>query len=187
MLIMEKQVILFSVSFSGAFSFILGIDLLAHTGYIQNHWQILVTHPPSPISPTFTVTRLMYIMQAATLFVFILSYLWQQILHLHEPYFGGFKRRKPPAARADVEQEAPSVHSPALPPLSSANTSVSSTSTQLIHEEPSFMQLPRSIVDPSPSASESPPATNTSSEIPTSSSLSSSDEDHYPSLSIRTI
>ncbi|KAI8333549.1 hypothetical protein BC941DRAFT_339478, partial [Chlamydoabsidia padenii] len=80
MLIKEKQVILFSVSFSGAFVSILGIDLFAHTGYIQSHWHLLVTHPP-PFTQSFIIVRLMYIMQGAILFVFILSYLWQLILH----------------------------------------------------------------------------------------------------------
>ncbi|ORZ17832.1 hypothetical protein BCR42DRAFT_350252, partial [Absidia repens] len=88
----EKTVFLFSLSFSGAFAFILGIDLLAHTGYVTSYWYMLAPQLIALSQPTFTITRLMYIMQCATLFVFLISFLWQSIVHYHDRAFGSSRQ-----------------------------------------------------------------------------------------------
>ncbi|ORX43187.1 hypothetical protein DM01DRAFT_1261563, partial [Hesseltinella vesiculosa] len=76
-LISIKHTLLLTTSFSGAFSAILGIDLVAHTGYISGYW-LLVTSLDKP----YQLTRLVYVMLTSVLILAFLAYLWQLLFNV---------------------------------------------------------------------------------------------------------
>ncbi|CAO3615373.1 unnamed protein product [Cunninghamella echinulata] len=82
----ERHMIFFCTSFCGGFLFILGVDLLTRTGYIIFYWCLLTTYSITTLQP-FNITRLMYAMLVLTTLVTLISYLWQVVFNLRQPYF----------------------------------------------------------------------------------------------------
>ncbi|CAO3617840.1 unnamed protein product [Cunninghamella blakesleeana] len=80
----ERQMLLFCISFCGSFIFILGVDLLTHTGYIQFSWLLLTKN--SDIHP-FPLTRLMLAMLVLISIITVISYLWQIVFNVRYRYF----------------------------------------------------------------------------------------------------
>ncbi|KAI8061600.1 hypothetical protein BC940DRAFT_245182 [Gongronella butleri] len=75
-----RHVLLLATSFAGAFTLIIGIDFFAHTGYLSGLW-LLVTSEDKP----YELTRVVYIMLAAVLFLFFASCLWQAVFNVALP------------------------------------------------------------------------------------------------------
>lgn len=84
----ERYVILFSLSFSGAYMFVLGLDLFVHTGFINGPRSILDHNPCHNI--TYRITTGIYVMLAMVIVLTILAFGWQyywNIILMHR-YFG---------------------------------------------------------------------------------------------------
>ncbi|KAJ2959261.1 hypothetical protein NQZ79_g5224 [Umbelopsis isabellina] len=71
----ERYVILFSLSFSGAYMFILGLDLFIHTGFINAPRSILDHNPCHSI--TYRMTTGVYVMLAMVIVLTLLAFCWQ--------------------------------------------------------------------------------------------------------------
>ncbi|KAG2179010.1 hypothetical protein INT43_001859 [Umbelopsis isabellina] len=73
--IAERYVILFSLSFSGAYLFILGLDLFIHTGFINAPRSILDHNGCHSI--TYRITTGVYVMLAMVIVLTLLAFCWQ--------------------------------------------------------------------------------------------------------------
>ncbi|ORY91069.1 hypothetical protein BCR43DRAFT_498454 [Syncephalastrum racemosum] len=74
---LERYVILFSTSFTGAYIFIVGIDFLVHTGYLAGIKRILDHNPLHEV--TYTITGKVKAMLAVTIVLAVLSLGWQSL------------------------------------------------------------------------------------------------------------
>lgn len=73
--ISDYYAVLFFVSMTGAYTFIVGIDFLAHTGYISGVKQILDHNDISQ----YSIDARVYVMLVITAVICILSFIWQYI------------------------------------------------------------------------------------------------------------
>ncbi|KAI9267973.1 hypothetical protein BDA99DRAFT_504536 [Phascolomyces articulosus] len=71
----ERYLVLFATSFTGAFIFIVGIDLLSHSGYIAGLKSILDQNPLHRVK--YTIDRKVYAMMAVIIVLFLISIGWQ--------------------------------------------------------------------------------------------------------------
>ncbi|KAI7904094.1 uncharacterized protein BX663DRAFT_432763 [Cokeromyces recurvatus] len=71
----EQYVLLFTFAFTGAYCFVVGIDFLAHTGYLAGIKTILDGNPYHRVLYLFT--RNVIIMIAFIPVIFIISFIWQ--------------------------------------------------------------------------------------------------------------
>lgn len=81
---LERYVILFSTSFTGAYIFIIGIDFLVHTGYLAGIKRILDHNPLHEV--TYTITGKVKAMLAVTIVLAVLSLGWQFLYNRHRAF-----------------------------------------------------------------------------------------------------
>ncbi|KAI9308307.1 hypothetical protein BJ944DRAFT_254612 [Cunninghamella echinulata] len=82
----ETYVILFSTSFIGAFIFIIGVDVLARTGYVAGIRSILDRNPLHVVF--YSLSRNVYILLAFTIVLFLIAFGWQFLYNRGRQYFG---------------------------------------------------------------------------------------------------
>ncbi|KAM3582049.1 hypothetical protein VKS41_005482 [Umbelopsis sp. WA50703] len=104
----ERYVILFSLSFSGAYMFILGLDLFVHTGFINAPRSILDHNGCHSI--TYRITTGIYVMLAMVIVLTLLAFCWQYYWNvmIMNRCFGV----NVVAVKAETVGVAPSAHSP---------------------------------------------------------------------------
>lgn len=72
---LERHVVLFATSFVGAFIFIVGIDMLAHTGYLAGTKSILDKNTLHRVK--YDIDSKVYAMLAMTIVLFLIAFGWQ--------------------------------------------------------------------------------------------------------------
>ena len=91
--------LLFSTSFAGAYVFFVGIDFLAHTGYLSGIKNMLDSTHNAP----YDITTQVYVLLVMTSVLCLISLAWQHIFSKASGDNGA------PATRAPDEEEAPAV------------------------------------------------------------------------------
>lgn len=71
----ERYVLLFTFAFAGSYCFIVGIEFLAHTGYLAGIKSILDGNPYHQV--VYAITRNVIILIAFIPIVFVISFGWQ--------------------------------------------------------------------------------------------------------------
>ncbi|GAN08640.1 hypothetical protein MAM1_0216c08155 [Mucor ambiguus] len=71
----ERYVLLFTFAFAGSYCFIVGIEFLAHTGYLAGIKSILDGNPYHQV--VYTITRNVIILIAFIPIIFVISFGWQ--------------------------------------------------------------------------------------------------------------
>ncbi|KAJ8656807.1 hypothetical protein O0I10_007404 [Lichtheimia ornata] len=95
---LDQYAVLFFVSMTGAYTFIVGIDFLAHTGYISGVKQILDHNDVSQ----YNIDARVYVMLVITAVACILSLIWQHL----------YAKQKSTIHAATKDEEAPPAESP---------------------------------------------------------------------------
>ncbi|KAI8065618.1 hypothetical protein BC940DRAFT_348020 [Gongronella butleri] len=75
--LLERHVLIFAIAFTGAYLFTLGVDVLAHTGYLAGIRTLIDRNPAHTVH--YDVSRNVYVLLAVTLFLFLVSYGWQHL------------------------------------------------------------------------------------------------------------
>lgn len=95
---LDQYAVLFFVSMTGAYTFIVGIDFLAHTGYISGVKQILDHNDASE----YNINARVYVMLVITAVICIVSMIWQYV----------YTKQKSTIHVATKDEEAPPAESP---------------------------------------------------------------------------
>jgi hypothetical protein len=129
----ERYVILFSLSFSGAYMFIIGLDLFLHAGFI-NAARMILDHNACHVS-TYRITAGVYVMLSTVIILTLLAFGWQyywNIIVMHR-YFG--VNVVPAKAETVVEEKASGPGSVAGTAAAAAEIAPSSHHTAAVVEK----------------------------------------------------
>ncbi|CDH51239.1 hypothetical protein RO3G_10694 [Lichtheimia corymbifera JMRC:FSU:9682] len=96
----ERYVILFATAFTGAFSFIVGVDFLAHTNYIAGLKSILDQNKLHRVE--YHIETKTYVMMAMIILLFLISFGWQFVYNKGRS-FGVNSAPAPPAGEKGGE------------------------------------------------------------------------------------
>ncbi|KAI8142446.1 hypothetical protein BJV82DRAFT_614930 [Fennellomyces sp. T-0311] len=88
----ERYVILFSTSFTGAYIFIVGIDILSHSGYVAGIKSILDRNILHRVK--YTIDRRVYAMMAVIIVLFLISIGWQYFYNRNRDFGVNFEPAK---------------------------------------------------------------------------------------------
>ena len=102
--IWDQYTVLFFISMAGAYTFIVGTDFLAHTGYISGVKQILDHNDKS----RYNIDARVYVMLVITAVICIISFIWQYLYTKQKStIYASTKEETQPVDSPPQEQEEP--------------------------------------------------------------------------------
>jgi hypothetical protein len=88
----ERYVLLFTFAFTGAFCFIVGVEFLAHTGYLAGLKSILDGNKYHPV--IYTITRNVIVLIVMISVLFLISFGWQYMFNSGMKFGVNFKEEE---------------------------------------------------------------------------------------------
>jgi hypothetical protein len=88
----ERYILLFTFAFTGAFCFIVGVEFLAHTGYLAGLKSILDGNKYHPV--IYTITRNVIVLIVMIGVLFLISFGWQYMFNSGMKFGVNFKEEE---------------------------------------------------------------------------------------------
>ncbi|KAI9472204.1 MAG: hypothetical protein EXX96DRAFT_583255 [Benjaminiella poitrasii] len=101
----EQYILLFTFAFSGSYCFVVGIEFLAHTGYLAGIKSVLDGNPYHRV--IYAISRNVIIMIAFIPIIFLISFIWQYMYNRGQKFGVIFVEEKPPEAGKAKEDPGP--------------------------------------------------------------------------------